>query len=126
MSGELPDRIGGELSGGELNAAVTREVVRIHTAAIGRGPKKSYSFHNGDTLITVLLEVLTRAEQNLVSYDEGDAVLAMRRLSQRAMAAEMKAAVERVTRRSVVAFMSDNHLDPDMAIEVFILDPPLT
>lgn len=116
----------GPLTGGELNAAVTREVVRIHTAAIGRGPKKSYSFHNGDTLITVLLEVLTRAEQNLVSYEEGDAVLAMRRLSQRAMAAEMKAAIERVTRRRVLALMSDSHLDPDMAIEVFILDPPLT
>lgn len=126
MSSELPDQAGGELTGGELNAAVTREVVRIHTAAIGRGPKKSYSFHSGDTLITVLLEVLTRAEQNLVSYNEGDAVLATRRLSQRAMAAEMKAAIERVTGRSVVAFMSDNHLDPDMAIEVFILDPPLT
>ncbi len=27
------------LSGGELNAAVTREIVRIHTAAIGRGPR---------------------------------------------------------------------------------------
>jgi uncharacterized protein YbcI len=126
MSGERSDETAAELTGGELNAAVTREVVRIHTAAIGRGPKKSYSFHNGDTLITVLLEVLTRAEQNLVAYEESDSVLAMRRLSQRAMAAEMKAAIERVTRRNVVAFMSDNHLDPDMAIEVFILDPPLT
>ncbi|MDX6603403.1 MAG: hypothetical protein QOF13_2605 [Solirubrobacterales bacterium] len=126
MSGGQPEEMGGELIGGELNAAVTREIVRIHTAAMGRGPKKSYSFHNGDTLITVLLQVLTRAEQNLVSYDEGDAVLAMRRLSQRAMGEEMKAAIERVTRRKVVAFMSDNHLDPDMAIEVFILDPPLT
>jgi uncharacterized protein YbcI len=126
MSEERPGEMDGELKGGELNAAVTREIVRIHTAAMGRGPKKSYSFHNGDTLITVLLEVLTRAEQNLISYDEGDAVLAMRRLSQRAMAADMKAAIERVTRRSVLALMSDNHLDPDMAIEVFILDPPLT
>jgi uncharacterized protein YbcI len=126
MSSERPGETDGELTGGELNAAVTREVVRIHTAAIGRGPRKSYSFHNGDTLITVLLEVLTRAEQNLVSYDEGEAVLAMRRLSQRAMAAEMKAAIERITRRRVLALMSDSHLDPDMAIEVFILDPPLT
>jgi len=115
-----------QLTGGELNAAVTREVVRIHTAAIGRGPKKSYSFHSGDTLITVLLEVLTRAEQNLVAYDEGNAVLAMRRLSQRAMTEEMKAAVARLTGRKVLAFMSDNHLDPDMAVQVFILEPPLT
>jgi uncharacterized protein YbcI len=119
--------VGGErLSGGELNAAVTREVVRIHTAAIGRGPRKSYSFHNGDTLVTVLLEVLTRAERNLLAYDEGEAVLAMRRLSQRAMTEELKAAVARLTGRAVTAFMCDNHLDPDMAIQVFVLDSPLT
>lgn len=122
MSERQSEPVGERLTGGELNAAITREVVRIHTAAIGRGPKKSYSFHSGDTLITVLLEVLTRAEQNLVSYDEGDAVLAMRRLSQRAMAEEMKAAVTRLTGRRVLAFMSDNHLDPDMAIQVFILE----
>ncbi|HUC08700.1 MAG TPA: Na-translocating system protein MpsC family protein [Solirubrobacterales bacterium] len=126
MTEERRERESEQLSGGELNAAVTREVVRIHTAAIGRGPKKSYSFHNGDTLVTILLEVLTRAEQNLVAYDEGEAVLAMRQLSQRAMAAEMKAAVARLTGRRVLAFMSDNHLDPDMAVQVFILEPALT
>lgn len=126
MSREQPKGPDGTLSGGELNAAVTREIVRIHTAAIGRGPKKSYSFHSGDTMITVMLEVLTRAERNLVSFGEGDTVLAVRRLSHRAMADEMKAEVERLTNRKVVAFMSDNHIDPDMAIEVFILDPPLT
>ncbi len=126
MSDERVEQAAEQLTGGELNAAVTREVVRIHTAAIGRGPRKSYSFHSGDTLVTVLLEVLTRAEQNLVGYAEGDAVLAMRRLSQRAMAEEMKAAVARLTGRKVLAFMSDNHLDPDMAVQVFILEPPLT
>jgi uncharacterized protein YbcI len=126
MSKEHAEPSAGQLTGGELNAAVTREVVRIHTAAIGRGPRKSYSFHNGDTLVTVLLEVLTRAEQNLIAFGEEDAVLTMRRLAQRAMAAEMKAAVARLTGRRVLAFMSDNHLDPDMAVQVFILEPPLT
>jgi uncharacterized protein YbcI len=126
MSVERGEPAAERLSGGELNAAVTREVVRIHTAAIGRGPRKSYTFHNGDTLVTVLLEVQTRAEQNLVSYDEGDAVLSMRRLSQRAMAEDLKAAVARLTGRAVIAFMYDNHLEPDMAIQVFVLDSPLT
>jgi uncharacterized protein YbcI len=112
------------LSGGELNAAITRELVRIHTTAIGRGPRKSYSFHSGDTLVTVMLGVLTRAEQTLVSYDEGESVLAMRRLSQRAMCEEMKAAVAHLTGRKVLATMSDNHLDPDMAVQVFVLEPP--
>lgn len=122
MSGEQEAE---RLSGGELNAAITREVVRIHTAAIGRGPRKSYSFHNGDTLVTVLIEVQTRAEQTLVAHGEGNAVVAMRRLSQSAMAEELKAAVTRLTGREVIAFMSDNHLDPDMAIQVFVLESPL-
>lgn len=126
MSEDRYETSGGSLSGGELNAAVTREVVRIHTAAIGRGPRKSYSFHNGDTLVTVLLEVLTRAERNLAAYGEGEAVLAMRRLSQRAMAKDLKAAVTRLTGCTVTALMFDTHLDPDMAIQVFVLDSSLT
>ena len=114
-----------QLAGGELNAAITREIVRIHTAGIGRGPRKSYSFHNGETLVTVLLEVLTQAERNLVAYGEGDAVLAMRRLSLRAIAEAMKAEVARITGCGVLALMSDNSLDPDMAIAVFVLDRAL-
>lgn len=124
MRGKQGEQTATPLSGGELNAAITRELVRIHTAAIGRGPRKSYSFHSGDTLITVMLGVLTRAEQTLVSYGEGEAVRAMRQLSQRAMAEEMKAAVAGLTGREVLALMSDNHLDPDMAVQVFVLEPP--
>ena len=33
------------------------------------------------------------------------------------------AAVERVTRRRVIAFVSSVHFDPDMAFEVFLLEP---
>jgi len=123
MREKQDERIAAALSGGELNAAITSELVRIHTAAIGRGPRKSYSFHSGETVVTVMLGVLTRAEQTLVSYGEGEAVLAMRRLSQRAMAEEMKAAVAGVTGREVLAQMSDTHLDPDMAVQVFVLEP---
>lgn len=113
------------LSGGELNAALTREVVRIHTAVLGRGPNKSFSFHNGNVVVTVLQDVLTKAERSLSGSGHGEAVLAMRSLFQRTMAEEMKRSVERLTERRVVALMSDNHLDPDMAVEVFILEEPL-
>ncbi len=114
------------LNGGELNAALTREMVRIHTANLGRGPDKSFSFYNGNVVMTILQDVLTKAEQSLAINDHGEAVLAMRQLFQRTMAEEMKASVERLTARKVVAFMSDNHLEPDMAVEVFILDKPLS
>lgn len=114
------------LSGGELNAAVTREVIRVQNESHGRGPKKAFSFHNGNVLITVLEDVLTPAERWLVGNGEGDAVLEMRRLYQKRMAPALKKSVEEMTGCRVTAFMSDNHLDPDMAVETFILDRPLT
>jgi uncharacterized protein YbcI len=113
------------LGGGELNAAVTHEAVRIHTANLGRGPSKAFSFHHGSILITVMREALTRAEQNLASSGEGETVLGLRRLFQRMMREELSASVEALTGRRVVAFMSDNHLDPEVAVEVFLLDGPL-
>jgi len=41
------------------------------------------------------------------------------------MEADFRAAVERLTGRRVVAFLSSNHIDPDVAAQVFILDAPL-
>jgi hypothetical protein len=31
--------------------------------------------------------------------------------------------IEQLTGRTVIGFMSDNHIDPDLAVEVFILEP---
>jgi uncharacterized protein YbcI len=47
----------------------------------------------------------------------------MRRSFQQTMRQELSAAVERLTERKVIAFMSDSHLDPDYSMEVFILAP---
>jgi len=51
-----------------------------------------------------------------------DAVLRLRRAFQDAMSDDLIAAVERLTQRSVHAFMSANHTEPDAAAEIFILD----
>jgi uncharacterized protein YbcI len=31
--------------------------------------------------------------------------------------------IEELTGRKVIGFMSDNHIDPDLAVEVFVLEP---
>jgi hypothetical protein len=36
---------------------------------------------------------------------------------------DLVAAVESATKRKVVAFMSQNHIDPDLAVEIFALEP---
>jgi hypothetical protein len=46
----------------------------------------------------------------------------MRKAYQQTMRNELVAAVELLTRRKVIAFLSDNHIEPDIAIECFVLE----
>ena len=47
----------------------------------------------------------------------------MRRAYQDAMRSGCIASIEGLTGRTVEAFMSANHIDPDLAAEIFILRP---
>ena len=42
---------------------------------------------------------------------------------QQAMEAEFSRVVEEATGRKVIAYMSSIHVDPDLAVEVFVLEP---
>lgn len=108
--------------GGRLNAAISNRVVQIQREYIGRGPTKARTFINDNLVVTLLQDSLIKAERSLAADGKTDAVLGMRHEFQSTMRAEMTAAVEELTGRRVVAFMSDNHIDPDYAIEAFVLD----
>jgi hypothetical protein len=41
------------------------------------------------------------------------------------MEADVSREIEPLTRRKVTGFMSENHIDPDLAVEVFVLEPLL-
>jgi uncharacterized protein YbcI len=114
------------LTGGELNAAITSALVGIQTKHLGRGPKTASTFHYGNVVVTLMNEVMTPAEKTLARSDKAAAVIQMRHLFQETMEADFTAAIERLTGRSVVAFISGNHVHPDVAAETFILDSPLT
>jgi len=47
----------------------------------------------------------------------------MRRAYQLTMRDDFTAGIEEITGRQVIAFLSANHIDPDIAIESFILAP---
>lgn len=113
------------LRGGELNAAITSALVGIQNQYLGRGPKTASTFHHQNVLVTLMHEVLTPAEQLLAETYRRDDVTNMRHLFQQAMEGDFKAAVERLTGLTVVAFISGSHVVPDVAAELFILDLPL-
>jgi uncharacterized protein YbcI len=82
-----------------------------------------------NAIICILHDGLTKGERSLVEDGREDAVLQMRHTYQGTMRTELIAVVERLTGRKVAAFMSDNHIAPDVAVETFVLElrdgPPI-
>jgi uncharacterized protein YbcI len=58
-----------------------------------------------------------------VRIGNADLVLRLREGLQRAMHESLDSDIERLTGRPVVGFMSTNNIDPDLAVEVFVLGP---
>ena len=113
----------GYSSDGELAAAISKTVVRALARTTGRGPTKARTTIGENGVFVVLQDSLTIGEQTLADHGEGQAVLDLRRRWQRVMQADVSKEIEQLTGRKVIGFMSDNHIDPDLAVEVFVLEP---
>jgi uncharacterized protein YbcI len=109
--------------GGSKAAAISNYVVRTMSAYTGRGPTKARTYLNDDLVTVVLQDTLTKGERSLVSDELDELVLAMRKAFQGTMRRDLIAGIEEILDRQVIAFMSDNHIDPDVAVEVFLLAP---
>ncbi|MFL5883764.1 MAG: DUF2294 domain-containing protein [Thermoleophilaceae bacterium] len=107
---------------GEIGAAISTAVVHLLAQRTGKGPTRAKTTLGENGVFVVLEDNLTRGERNLAAAGGGATVLAMRRNWQRVMQDEMSATVEELTGRKVTGFMSDNHLDPDLAVEVFVFE----
>lgn len=103
--------------------AISNLVVRLVREYTGRGPTRARTSIAGDLVSVLMADTLTKGEVSLVRNGEGDRVLDTRKAYQRTMRHDMVAGIEEITGRTVVAFMSDNHIDPDLAIEAFVLAP---
>src|SRR4051795_9876597 len=110
-------------SDGQLAATISNTVVRALARTTGRGPTKAKTTIGDNGIFVVLQDSLTRGEQSLTDAGEGEAVLDLRRRWQRIMRVELSRDIEELTGRKVIGFMSDNHLDPDLAVAVFVLEP---
>jgi uncharacterized protein YbcI len=108
---------------GELAARISTTVVRALARTTGRGPTKAKTTLGENGVFVVLQDSLTHGEQTLVDAGESVAVLDLRRRWQRVMQTDLSREIEGLTGRKVIGFMSDNHIDPDIAVEVFVLEP---
>jgi len=117
---QAPDE---NITRGSRAAEISNRAVPVLHDYTGRGPTRAHMVINRDSVLILLGDTLTKGERTLAADGQAQFVLDMRHRFQMAMREDLIATVEQVMERKVVAFISDNHIDPDMASEVFVLEP---
>ena len=113
----------GRTSDGKLATAISSMVVQVLRQYTGRGPTKSRTYLHDDLIVVVLQGTFTPAERSLVADGKGDLVLTNRRAFQGIMRADLIAGIEELTARTVIAFLCDDSLNPDVKVKSFLLAP---
>jgi uncharacterized protein YbcI len=106
-----------------LHAAISDMVVRVTADYTGRGPTRARTTISGEWIFVTLSDILTKGERKLASTGRAQFVRDTRKAFQDAMRDDFVAEIRKLTGRRVTAFLSDNHIDPDVAIECFQLAP---
>jgi uncharacterized protein YbcI len=108
---------------GPTTAKISNSMVALLHRYTGRGPTRARTTIGENVIVCVMGATLTKGEQSLVEDGKAEVVLHARRAFQDTIEREAIRAVQEFSGRRVVAFMSDNHIDPDLAVEVFVLAP---
>ena len=108
---------------GRQASAISNALTRLHREHYGRGATTARTIIQRNYVVTFLDDIYTPVEHTLIEAGRAEAVRETRQIFQQAMRANFSQAVEEATGRRVVAFMSQVHFAPDLAAEVFVLEP---
>jgi uncharacterized protein YbcI len=112
------------LTGDELLAAVNEAMVGFHQRYYHREPVTAKTMLLGDDLLACVLGgVYTDVEKTMIEIQHSTLVQETRNAFQNAMRDKFINAVQDLSGRRVLAFISNHHVGPDMEIELFLLMP---
>jgi uncharacterized protein YbcI len=114
----------GELSRTSLRNAISSAMARIKREFYGKGPSRTRTFVYDRIIVSVLDDVLTPVELTLKRGGRSALVRRTRLTFEDMMTRTFTGQIERLTGARVLAYHSQIVFDPDMAIEVFVLDRP--
>jgi uncharacterized protein YbcI len=124
-AGGSEEREAPSLAGGRLLAEITNRIVALMREHYGRGPIKAKTYVLDNLIVCVLSDGFTAVERTMMEGGEPDQVLELRRGFQRVMEERYTKMIEALTGRKVLAFLSQAHVEPDLTIEVFLMDGPM-
>ena len=99
-------------------------MVGVFKEYVGRGPTVAKTYVHDDLVVCVLNDTMTRAEKTLTAAGQGRRSPPPAPLLPDVFREHASREVERIIGRRVIAFLSDHAVDPDWAVEAFILEPP--
>jgi uncharacterized protein YbcI len=112
------------LPGGEvLTRAISAAMVKLYGEVYGHDRTTASTYINDNVVVCILEDILSSSEQELIAAGGASQVIDGRVAFQADREDAFSAAVERLTLRRVVAFMSANQTSPGLACEMFFLAP---
>ncbi len=115
MSVDLP------LKGDALTNAISVAVASLYREFYGHDRTTAITYINDNIVVCVLKDILTTSESQLVKFGSAQAVIDGRVTFQTDTEDQFTSAIESLTGRQVVAFLSANQTTPGCACELFFL-----
>ena len=112
------------LSRTSLRNAISNAMARIKREFYGKGPSRTRTFMCDRIVFAMLDDVLTPVELALKQRGRSALVRRTRLTFEDIMTKTFTGEIERLTGARVLAYHSQIVFDPDMAIEIFVLDRP--
>ena len=102
--------------------AISNAITKLQRDHYGRGPESVRTVVGYDHVICFLENSFMPVERTLLEAGENSAVRETRLAFQRAMERRFVDTIEEIISRKVRAFLSQVSLNPDISVEVFVLE----
>jgi uncharacterized protein YbcI len=100
---------------------LSNAAVALHREHFGRGPGAAKTHIADNLVVCVLTDVFTPFEKTLIEAGQEERVRETRAIHRSATEAVYKSRMEAVLGRPIEAHMSSIHVDPDVAVDIFVI-----
>ena len=100
---------------------ISNAAVALHREHYGRGPGAAKTHLSDNLVVCVLTDVFTPFEKTLIDAGQAERVRETRAIHRAATEGVYKLRMEEVLGRRVEAHMNSIHVDPDVAVDIFVL-----
>jgi uncharacterized protein YbcI len=115
--------LGAGAPSGEQLGSISRALVQLYKDGYGKGPIKARTYMAGDLVVCLLQGGFLKGEQTLRDAGRGEAVSHNREALQEVLRQRFVGAIEEITGRKVVSFISGVDVQTETNAELFVLEP---